>query len=51
MAQQVPLAEIVPPPSYVTFPPAVAVVCKIADAVVVVTVGRVARAVNIISFP
>jgi hypothetical protein len=52
VAQQVPLAVIVPPPSAVTFPPEVAVVNVIAVAAVVVTVGStIGFVVNMSSFP
>ena len=39
--QHTPLADTVAPPSEVTFPPLVAVVCVIFDAAVVVITGRV----------
>jgi hypothetical protein len=52
VAQQTPLAVIVPPPSAVTFPPETAVVKAIELMAVVVTVGAAIETVtNEISFP
>ena len=49
--QQTPRYIIVLPPSLVTFPPLVAVVCVIEDTAVVVSVGTVPVVVKLISFP
>ena len=50
--QQTPRAVTEAPPSLVTFPPLVAVVCEIADTAAVVITGTVAEVVvKLISFP
>ena len=51
VAQQTPLAVIVPPPSAVTFPPETAVVKVIEVTAVVVRVAAVGLVVNETSFP